>query len=90
MLGCQNLGCQNTQNLTLTLTLTLTLIGGKYHPCAELPGVYTESDDECESLIVTLEDPGFDLELDLVYVVFRAHDTIVRQTCVRNVSPGAS
>ncbi|MCA1055262.1 alpha-galactosidase [Rossellomorea aquimaris] len=50
-----------------------------------LPATYTESDDEAETLVVTLKDSVAGLEMDLFYTVYHDRDAIVRSVKLRNV-----
>ncbi len=54
-------------------------------PLPGLPASYG-GPDECESLVVTLRDALFPVELDLAYTVYPAENVIARRTTVRNLS----
>lgn len=59
------------------------IVSGK--PALEgLPSVYTESDDEAETLILRLEDEAGALEVELWYTVFARHNAICRSALYRN------
>ncbi len=59
------------------------IIKGK--PALEgLPSVYTETPDEADTLVITLEDPHTSLLCDLSYTVFKDRDVITRSTRIRN------
>jgi alpha-galactosidase len=51
---------------------------------AYLPGVRTEDENDCASVVVTLRDRITGLEIDLIYTVFPELDFIVRRTVYRN------
>lgn len=49
-----------------------------------LPSTYVESDDEAETLLITLEDELIGAELVLTYTIFRGYPVITRNALVRN------
>ncbi|MEW4327953.1 alpha-galactosidase [Rossellomorea marisflavi] len=49
-----------------------------------LPGVYVDSDEEAETLIVTLHDGVADVGLELLYTVFHERDTVIRSSRIVN------
>ncbi len=53
-------------------------------PLPGLPASYG-GPDECESLVVTLRDALFPVELDLVYTVYPEENVIARRTTLRNL-----
>jgi alpha-galactosidase len=50
-----------------------------------LPSTYTESDDEAETLELTLADDHVGLEVDVRFTVFRGRPVIARSATLRNV-----
>ena len=54
---------------------------------AALPGLPATfgSEEDCESLVITLADDLVGLEMDLKYTVFEKLDVITRSVCIRNV-----
>lgn len=53
-----------------------------------LPAVYTESDSEAQTLIVTLEDKPHGVEAKLFYTVFEKYNVICRHAEITNRSEG--
>lgn len=51
-----------------------------------LPSTYMESDEEGETLIITLHDKVIGLEVDLLYSCYHSRDAIIRSARYRNVS----
>lgn len=49
-----------------------------------LPCVYTESDSEAETLIITLKDELLDASLELYYSVFKDYDVVLRSAKIIN------
>ncbi len=49
-----------------------------------LPCVYTESDGEAETLVITLKDPLLNVSLELYYSVFEEYDVVIRSAKIRN------
>ncbi len=49
-----------------------------------LPSTYVESDDECDTLVVTLRDDVTGVEADLYYCVYGELGVITRYTALRN------
>ena len=50
-----------------------------------LPATFVDNDDEAQTLIITLEDNEANVEIDLLYSIYRDYDIIARSTHVRNV-----
>ncbi len=51
-----------------------------------LPSVYTEKDDEAQTLEITLADAQAGIEIDLIYTVFKDLNVICRSSRIRNLS----
>lgn len=51
-----------------------------------LPAVYTENDDEAETLIITTEDKLHGIEVKLYYTVFNNLNVICRHSEIKNIS----
>lgn len=51
-----------------------------------LPAVYTESDDECETLEIVLSDTNAGVEIVLIYTIFKDFDAISRCVKINNIS----
>ena len=49
-----------------------------------LPAVYTESDAEADTLLITLKDELIGLEVILSYTVFAEYDAVIRSTKISN------
>ncbi len=55
-----------------------------------LPATYTLNDDEADTLELYLKDPDSDLQITLVYTVWKNFDAICRHTVVKNTSTSQS
>ncbi len=53
-------------------------------PVSGLPATYCDSDAEAESLILTLEDPSYQVQVDVHYTIFRDYPVIARRASIRN------
>ncbi len=51
---------------------------------AGLPAVYTESDDEAETLEITLKDKYSDMSVVLLYTIMKGYDAIIRSAKIVN------
>ncbi|AEJ18465.1 alpha-galactosidase [Gracilinema caldarium] len=49
-----------------------------------LPATYCDSDAEAESLMLTLEDPSYQVQVDVHYTIFRDYPVIARRASIRN------
>ncbi len=55
-------------------------------PIPSLPAVYTESDSEAETLIITAEDKDAGIEIRLFYTLFEGMNVLCRHAEIKNVS----
>lgn len=51
-----------------------------------MPALYTEDDDEAETLIIQLKDAISGLTLQLFYTIYQNHSVIIRSTQLVNNS----
>ncbi|SFS57949.1 alpha-galactosidase [Paenibacillus sp. BC26] len=76
----------NGTTVTELLYVSHRIVNGK--PALEgLPAVYAESDEEAQTLIVTLADKLAGLTVELSYTVFEAFDAVIRSARIANDSP---
>lgn len=59
-------------------------------PLPGLPATYTLADDDADTLEISMKDPCSDLELTLVYTVWRHFDAICRHAVVKNAGSSAT